>query len=208
MKRAYFSQTRPGIPGGPIGPDGFHPVTNEIVPAIWQQGWNGTDGRPSHIGTGAGQEMFVVAEVSPAQHGLLIADPRVAYLPIENAGGPLDFYINPISAITVGNRTTIRTLCEVRHIIDDGLALVDPIARLIRRIRRTYLVDGEMLRGDGLRDGITALVSSIPLARRQRIRARLLFFGLDFDTVLLTDTLRQAKLKLVSQNPRAFGGVG
>lgn len=196
--RAYFSQV--------VAPQAGNLVTNSYRPALMvlvpSVSWQGVDGRTSPTGSGVGQEYFCIADVTPAQHTTLVADARITYLPIENAG-VLVSWDGPISSIGAANRTTIRTRCEARHIPDDGIRGTDTILSLIRRITVRFLLR-DILRGDDLTEGLDTLISAIPVARRQAIRAKLVARGIDFDGVLGTDTIREAIRKIVTQNVRVF----
>ena len=197
--RAYFSQVVAPTPGNPVS-DSYRPAIMVIVPGL---AWKGVDGRTSPTASGVGQEMFCVADVTPAQHATLIADARITYLPIEGSGGVVLPFTDPVSNITAANRTTIRTLLANRHIPDDGIQLNDLIRATLRRIALRFVLR-EILRADDLTEGLDTLVSAIAAVRRQAIRAKLVARGIDFDTVVGTDTVREAIVKLVSQNPEVF----
>ena len=196
--RAYFSQVVAPQAGTMIQ-NSYRPALMVVVPGL---SWRGVDGRSSPTGSGTNQEMFCLADVTPAQHSLLVADPRIAYLPIENAGVLVPFS-DPISGISPANRTTIRALLEARHIPDDGLQLSDPINRTLRRIALRFVLR-DILRADDLTEGLDTLISALPAVRRQAIRAKLVARGIEFDGVVGSDTIRQAIVKIVSQNPDVF----
>lgn len=201
-RRAYFSQVV--APLGTVPPlNSYRPALLVLLPSV---AWKGVDGRSSPTGTGPGNEMFCIADVTAAQHSTLIADARITYLPIENGSGQLVPFTDPISAISTANRTTIRSRLEARHIPDDGIQLTDAIGLTLRRIALRFLLR-EILRADDLAEGLDTLVSAIPSARRQAIRAALVARGIDFDSVLGTDTIRQAIVKIVTQNVQVFQGA-
>lgn len=198
--RAYFSRWV-APQAGTVATNTYRPAILILAPIVKRRGC--VDGRSSPTGSGVGQEMFCVADVTPAQHAALIADVRITYLPIEDAGGQVVPFTEPVSAISAANRTTIRTLLANRHIPDDGIQLSDPIRATLRRIALRFILR-DILRADDLTEGLDTLVSAIPLAKRQAIRAKLVARDIDFDGVLGSDTIRQALVKIVSQNPSVF----
>lgn len=198
--RAYFVQVVPPSGTSPIT-NSYRPADMLVIPGLRSE--LSIDGRSVMTGSGAGQEFFRLLDVTPAQHALLVADARITYLPTETAGGLLVGLAEPLSAISAANRTLVRQALEARHIPDDGLSASDPLRALYLRIARRLLVR-DILRTDDLSEGLDTLVSAIPVARRQAIRAKLVAQELDFDTVQGSDTVREAIRKVVTQNAGAL----
>jgi len=154
----------------------------------------------ANIGAG---KVWVEADVSPAQHTAMLAVAGVIYLPFEDAGGAIVPLDSPLSNVSSANRTLIRDRCAAAHIPDDGITLASPCRAVVRRIL-LRLILRQVLGPDDLTEGLDTLVSAIPLAKRQAIRAKLVAHGIDFDGVLGTDTIREAIRKIVVQNARVF----
>lgn len=197
MIRAYFS-TFAGT-GAITNP--FRTVLLSLLPNqpnrfVWF-----VDGRPNQALL-AGQA-FVVVDVSNAEHGTLIANAGVTYLPFEATGSvPLELDAQ-LSQVTLANRTTIRNHLATRHIPDDGIQLTDSLRETLRRVARRFLLR-TILGPDDFTEGLDTLVSAVPVVRRQAIRTRLVAMGIDFDGILGSDTIRIAIRKIVTQNARVF----
>lgn len=193
--RLYFTQ----FVGTGTRQDPFRSVIQDLVPVKL----SAVDGRVNAtLVTGWA---LVKVDATPAQHTILTADARVVYLPLEDATGRVVDMSETLGTVSAANRTTIRTRLEARHIPDDGITLSDTVGSVLRRIVRRFLVR-QILGADDLSEGLDTLVSAIPVAKRQAIRTKLLAHGIDFDGVLLTDTVREAIRKIVVQNPRILAG--
>lgn len=198
--RAYFSQW--------VAPQAGTRFTNTYRPAIILLGVrlelrHCVDGRSSPTGAGPGQEMFCIADVTNGQHAILAGDPRVTYLPIEDASGLPVGLRQPVGAVAPANRLAIRNLLAARHIPDDGIQVDDSIAAILRRVALRFVVR-DILRADDMTEGLDTLISAIPAAKRLRIRTALEAREIDFSEVLGTDTVREALVKIVSQNRAVF----
>jgi hypothetical protein len=180
-------------------PLGFCPAVSLVA-----RNWAIVDGRVNPV-LAAGRCM-VEADVTPAQHTSIIADARNTYLPFEDATGRVLLPGEPLSAISAANRTLIRSRMEAQHVPDDGIQGTDTVRSLVRRIARRFLLR-QLLGADDLTEGLDTLISAIPALRRQAIRTNLLAGGVDFDTVVGTDTIRQAIRKLVQQNAPILGAL-
>lgn len=185
--RFYFSQvTGTGTDANPYKPA----IPDGIT-------WGADDLRAN--GTLSSGWMIVWADTDATQHAALVADARIAYLPIEDtAGNPLS-PDDPISAIDATKRAQIVTRLEARHVSFAGLSLSDPIrraiARIIRRIRQMRAMGA-----DNWTESLDVTVGSIQSARRTRVRNALIARGFDMTPVLNADTLREALRKLAIQD--------
>lgn len=190
MIAAYVS-TLSGDSASPV--TAHRPALTGITPGV---AWGGCDGR---AGTASGR-MLVIADVTTAQHALLLADIRITYLPFAGVGDvPLELGTATLGDMSAANRTLLRSRLAAWHVSTDELTLATPIREVLRRIRRRLLLR-QVLGPDDYTEGLDTLVSALSPARRQAIRTRLDARGLDVSGVLGTDTIREALRKLAVQD--------
>lgn len=198
MIRCYFMRS--------LAPDAtfnfFRPAIHDILP---NHPWTGDDLDEET----AGGWFLVVTDVTDAQHATLVADARVEWIPFATAQGaalPLSATIGDMSA---ANRNAARSLLESHHIplADLGLATVlrHVIARIVRRKRirqslKLRYANWRIFDSQDFTESLSALISSIPTAKRNAISDRLQVCGYDPSVIIPTDTIAQALQKLAAQN--------
>jgi hypothetical protein len=191
--RIYFSE----FTGTGTHANGFKPVFSTLLPPTVVK--QVCDGRidPKVIAGVA----LILADVTPAQHAIVIADNRITYLPFEDASN------NPLSpnallsAIPAGKRVTLRTHYEAQNIPISDFSGTTTITRVYRRAKCRFVVR-RVLGADDLVPPLTDLVSTIPLAQRQRARINLLNAGITFDDIQGDWTKEQALIYLCDQTAR------
>lgn len=201
--RLYFAQP---VGDGRSEATAYRPATRAILPSeeasVRMRWWDGRPNGNTTLGT------FLVAfNGTDAEHALLVADPRVTYLPIEDAlGNPLSL-ADPIGDIPLAKRNVISAACEVHHVPLAGLKGSDPIRFLVRRIRIRFLMR-DILRSLDLTEGLDTLISAIPVARRQAITARLTESGFSSRDagVLGSDTVQEAIVKMILEREESDRG--
>lgn len=191
MKAAYICDV---IGDGASTATAYRPALADVVPGLQ---WDACDGRASVAVAG---RMLVIADVTPAEHALLVADPRITFLPFAGTGGvALDLATATLGDVSAANRTTLRTRLAAWHVSTDDLGLDTPIVVALRRIRRRLLLR-QLLGPDDYTEGLDTLVSDLSVNRRQAIAARLTAAGFDVSTIVGTDTIREALRKLAVQD--------
>jgi hypothetical protein len=154
--------------------------------------WSAADG---------GAVMFVIADVTLAQHTTLLADAAVTYLPFEDAVGALVGFGGTLAEVSAANRTLIQTELEARHIPLDGLTGSHTVRDVAIRIIRRFLCRS-FLGPDDWTEALDTLVSAIPAVKRQAIATKLQSAGYDTSTIQGSDTVREAIRKVVVQTVR------
>lgn len=189
--RAYLS----GFVGNGLSPaTAFRPALFDLAPGTVK---DFCDGRSNRQGT-AGVAL-VVADVSSAQHALLIADARITYLPFERSDGSVVPPDGTIGEVSQGNRTTLRGIADTHHIPIQGIGLGDTVREALRLFKRRFILR-YLLGVDDWTELLDSLVSSIAAAKRQRIATRLQSLGFDTSAIQGSDTVREALRKLASQD--------
>lgn len=172
----------------------YWPVVRELVPTLR---WHRLDARRDASKPG---RMLVWADVTNAQHATVAADARVTVLPFDGADGrPLPWATGTVGDLSAANRAALRDRLEALHIPLHGLTLDTPIRAVLQRVRRVLLIRS-VLRSDDFSEGLETLVSTIPLAKRQRIATRLQAWGFDTTDIRGTDTIREALRRLAAQH--------
>ena len=156
-------------------------------------------------------EMFVVVNVTPAEHTTLLGTAGVTYLNLEDLAGTPVPPAGTLGDVSAANRTAARTMLDARHIPYDDLTAQDTVRMLWRRIAMRCVVR-QILGANDYTEGLDTLVSAIPAAKRQAIRAALEARGFNVDGagILGTDTVRQALIKTIiaTGSPRALRVAG
>lgn len=182
--------------GGPDIGDAFRPVIDDLLDVPW----NAVDGRTDSALTSGW--MLVSTNVTDAQHAILVADPRVRYLPFEDlTGAPLELD-SALSNAPITQRTLLRDACEAEHIPVHDIGVSNTVRDAMKRLIRRCVLRQKLKELDYV-EGLDTLVSDIPAQRRNRIRDRLIEHGFDTSVIAGADTIREAIRKLLSQAVRA-----
>lgn len=142
-------------------------------------------------GTIQGGHFLVAANPTEAEHMLIKADPRITYIPLEDADGNALELTDTVSQISAAKRTAISNAAEAKHIPMDGITGSTTIASLLLTLRNRLRLR-QILRHHDFIENMGDLVSSIPSARRQAITQRLTERGYDPSVITLDMTVRQA----------------
>lgn len=191
MAKRYYICTFSGVgtKPSPYIPSGCSAVTFP---------WSIIDGRQqSNVIAG---KALLVAELTVAQHTILITDVGVTYLPVEDLlGNPLDPSFLTLGDIPLTNRNTIKTLLEAENIPTHGFKLTDIIDDAMQRVAGRRFLMRQILGVDDWVEVLDSLVSAILPARRQTIATKLQARGYDTSVIVGSDTVREAIKKLIVQ---------
>lgn len=153
--------------------------------------------------TQAAGKMLAWADVTSAQHSILVGGTGVTYVPFEDdAGNPLTRN-DPIGSINSTKRTQIQNFMENNHVPMQGLTLTDSIYTLLRRFFARCRIR-QYLKANDYTELLDAKVSSIPAAKRQAITTELEARGFDLTGIGGQTTIREALRLLIIQDNVAF----
>lgn len=155
------------------------------------------DARPNPAA--ATGKMLAWADVTPAQHATIAADPGVTYCPFEDGAGNVLGLDNTLAQIDATKRNQIAAFLESNHVPTDDLVGSDTIGALMRRAVRRFAGLRQLLNADDWTEGLDTLVSAMNAAKRTRIANRLTALGFDTSVISGTDTIRGAMKKLMAQ---------
>lgn len=153
-----------------------------------------------------GDRFLCWADVSDAQHAMIISDPRTAYIPFEDAGGSPLPVTATLAEISAANRDTIRSWLEARHVPIADLTGSDTIAKLLRRVVQRFRL-WCVLGADDVTEALDLQVKDVPVAKRQRINAALQARGYDISFATASMPVRDFLRGLCDQDVVRYGGV-
>lgn len=182
-----------------VGPDGTYiPIAMNGVTTSW---WVATITVPDRdpVPGSQGDIAFVTAELTDDQHNIARLKTGVQYIPLEDTlGNPLTLE-DTVGDVDPTNRGLMQAFFEARHIPTDGIGLGDTLRDALTQIVKRFLMRQVLGTVDFNIVPLDNIVSSIPVATRQQIAARLAALGVDFSNIQGTDTIRTAIRKVYSQ---------
>lgn len=173
--------------------DSFRPRLADLIPGT---AWAAADGRADP--TGAAQYLLAWADVTPAQHAILIADAGITYIPFEDGSGNVLGLVNTVGDLAAANRTAINTALENRNIPTDDFTLATTLQAVLARVLKRFNLRA-LLAANDYTTGLDTTISSLSPAQRQAINNRLTGLGFDTSVIKNSDTIRAALKKLFVQ---------
>lgn len=200
MRRFYFSQVLERTDAGAVK---LRPDTRAFVPLFRTVIGHGAvaadDARLDPL-SDAG---WVLCEVDTTaeEHTAMLAAPGVVYVPLEDGSGAWLWPGARVSELGAPQRTLIRTRLAALGISVEAVPATATLRQLVRWIRRRLEIR-QLLRANDFGTNLSALVSSLPAARRSAATTLLQSRGFDTSTIRATDTVEQALNKLLAQEPQ------
>lgn len=183
---------------GTPGPGAWRPVIADALPGV---AWTALDGRPAK-GARAGW-LLVSADTTDAQHGQILLETGVRYLPFETAEGAPLAPGDPISLIPPATRQTMRDRLEALGVPTQDFTLQTTMREVWLRARRRFLLRHRLGALD-FTEGLDTLIRDIPSTRRANISARLTEAGFDTSVLANNITIREGLRRLVVQEVDVF----
>lgn len=172
--------------------DPFRPAVADLVSASW----SAVDYRQNAMQ--ALGKMLVKIDVDDNDHEAIRTDPRVTYL---FAWNERNIQLKDLPA---KRRNAIRNWLDERNIDVDHLTGNNSVKDLVQAVVNRALLRQVLRDADFAEHLDTTTIADIPVARRQKIRDRLLARGVDISDVEPTDTIRQALRKILPRSATAL----
>lgn len=189
--RIYFAQ----VIGTGTAEDRFRTSIRDHITR--PNSWNDIDCR-ADASQAAGFMMSIVYDPTAQEHAAIIADSRIKYLPLENAGGDPLTLSDTVGDIDSTKLAAIKAELEQRHIPFGDITGADTIRSALKRIIKRFLLR-QILKAYDFDENCDLLISSIPAVKRQAIAASLQDRGFAIEGIIGTMTVRQALIYLLSQ---------